>query len=121
MAMGSHPDQNISTSCLTCRSAIWLAFWMTTTSGKSSVKQCTHSCISVVFYRFLLFFLGGVALQYDVTTLNEFGRTKSPTFAMFADWGQKNHTITELFIALSKMQQYRAMTILKPYGNDTFE
>jgi len=36
--------------------------------------------------------------------------------AMFSDWGQKNHTIVELFVLLSKMQHYRALEILMPYG-----
>lgn len=55
--------------------------------------------------------------QYDITTLNEFGRRSSPTEAMFSDWGQKNHTILELFQSLSKMQHYRCMKILLPLGN----
>ena len=55
-------------------------------------------------------------MQYNVTRLNEFGRTSSPTMAMFSDWGQKNHTIIELFVLLSKMQHYRALEILMPYG-----
>jgi hypothetical protein len=56
-------------------------------------------------------------MQYNVTRLNEFGRnTQSPTMAMFSDWGQKNHTIVELFVLLSKMQHYRALEILMPYG-----
>lgn len=55
-------------------------------------------------------------MQYTVTRLNEFGRTSSPTMAMFADWGQRNHTIVELFILLSKMQHYRALEKLMPYG-----
>ena len=56
-------------------------------------------------------------MQYNVTRLNEFGRNaQSPTMAMFSDWGQKNHTIVELFVLLSKMQHYRALEILMPYG-----
>nr|CAG4636872.1 EOG090X03DI [Ceriodaphnia reticulata] len=62
----------------------------------------------------------GDSMQYNVTRLNEFGRTTSPTMAMFADWGQKNHTIAELFVLLSKMQHYRALEILMPYVEEKY-
>jgi len=55
-------------------------------------------------------------MKYDVTTLNMFGRSRSPTDSLLSDWSQKNHTIRELFILLSRIQHYRAMEILKPYG-----
>lgn len=55
-------------------------------------------------------------MQYDVDTLNEFGRRQSPTDALLTDWGQKNHTIDELFILLSRMHHYRALEILLPYS-----
>ncbi|XP_046439837.1 serine/threonine-protein kinase pelle-like isoform X2 [Daphnia pulex] len=63
----------------------------------------------------------GDFMQYNVTRLNEFGRnTQSPTMAMFSDWGQKNHTIVELFVLLSKMQHYRALEILMPYVDERY-
>jgi hypothetical protein len=68
-------------------------------------------------YSFICLSTIGDFMQYNVTRLNEFGRnTQSPTMAMFSDWGQKNHTIVELFVLLSKMQHYRALEILMPYG-----
>ena len=63
---------------------------------------------------------GGCFMNYDITTLNEFGRTTSPTETMLANWGQKNHTILELFCLLLKMQHFRALEILKTYGNKMF-
>lgn len=63
----------------------------------------------------------GDFMQYNVTRLNEFGRNlQSPTLAMFSDWGQKNHTIVELFVLLSKMQHYRALEILMPYVDESY-
>lgn len=59
-------------------------------------------------------------MNYDITTLNEFGRTQSPTETLLANWGQKNHTIVELFILLLKMQHFRALEILKPYGKNFY-
>ena len=55
-------------------------------------------------------------MKYDVTTLNYFGRSESPTDSLLTDWSQKNHTIKDLFILLSHMQHLRAMEVLKPYG-----
>ncbi|XP_059351028.1 serine/threonine-protein kinase pelle-like isoform X2 [Daphnia carinata] len=63
----------------------------------------------------------GDFMQYNVTRLNEFGRNlQSPTLAMFSDWGQKNHTVVELFVLLSKMQHYRALEILMPYVDESY-
>lgn len=64
--------------------------------------------------------LGGGFMKYDITTLNEFGRSPSPTEMLLANWGQKNHTILELFILLSKMQHFRALEILKPYVQEKY-
>ena len=62
-------------------------------------------------------------MQYDVDTLNEFARRQSPTYsptdALLTDWGQKNHTIDELFILLSRMHHYRALEILLPYSKSS--
>lgn len=55
-------------------------------------------------------------MQYNVTRLNEFGRKDSPTMSMFEDWGQRNHSVAELFVLLSNMQHYRALEILMPFG-----
>lgn len=62
-------------------------------------------------------------MGYDVLVLNSFERTRSgrsPTDMLLTDWSQKNHTIKDLFLLLSKMHHYRAMEILKPYGWSIF-
>ena len=61
-------------------------------------------------------------MGYDVLVLNSFARFgRSPTDRLLTDWSQKNHTVTDLFVLLSRMQHYRAMEILKPYGWSSFD
>lgn len=44
----------------------------------------------------------------------EFYRGKSPTEELLHLWSQTNHTVLDLFLLLSRMKHYRAMTIIKP-------
>lgn len=41
---------------------------------------------------------------------------ESPTKQLLSLWGQRNHTVSALFYLLYEMQLYRAMLVLKPYG-----
>uniref|UniRef100_A0A0K2U2G1 non-specific serine/threonine protein kinase n=1 Tax=Lepeophtheirus salmonis TaxID=72036 RepID=A0A0K2U2G1_LEPSM len=65
--------------------------------------------------------LGGHCLGYDITHLSNF-RTRStskrgetPADLLLIHWGQKNRTVGELFIHLSELQLYQAMSVLKDY------
>lgn len=59
-------------------------------------------------------------MGFDCATLFRIGkapmRNHSPTDELLTLWGVQNHTILELFIILHKMQHFRSMTILKPFG-----
>lgn len=59
-------------------------------------------------------------MKFDMMTIRELRRANrrenSPTEELLSKWGHQNHTITELFALLSKMQHYKAMMILKPFG-----
>jgi interleukin-1 receptor-associated kinase 1 len=52
--------------------------------------------------------------------LNEINYIKrqrsSPTEALLDTWGQKNHTVQELFVLLSRMEHYRAMRVLQEFS-----
>lgn len=50
-------------------------------------------------------------LQDIKRSIFEFGN--SPSDVLLTMWGEQNHTITELFILLYRMQQYTAMEIIK--------
>ncbi|CAH0391628.1 unnamed protein product [Bemisia tabaci] len=63
--------------------------------------------------------LGGMHMELDNACLYHIGqavkRKSSPTNELLQLWETYNHTIEELFILLSRMQHYQAMSILKPY------
>nr|WMZ41589.1 pelle protein [Altica viridicyanea] len=62
--------------------------------------------------------LGGVHMKYDFSTLEEIRKVKkgaSPTSELLTIWGHQNHTVLELFVLLSRMKQYQAMTVIKQY------
>lgn len=44
-------------------------------------------------------------------------RGQSPSDELLTKWGSQNHTVQELFVLLSRMHHFHAMTILKPFGN----
>jgi len=72
----------------------------------------------LIIYLFL--FLGGNYMKIDCATLFKISkapmRNHSCTDELLTLWGEQNHTILELFTILYKMQHYRAMIILKPFG-----
>lgn len=52
--------------------------------------------------------------------INYMRRQKSPTEVLLDTWGQKNHTVQELFVLLSRMEHYRAMRVLKEFSMPYF-
>lgn len=64
--------------------------------------------------------LGGIHMKFDVLTLQYIRKKQSPTDELLSLWGIQNHTVLELFVFLSKMQHYQAMTILKPMVNPKY-
>lgn len=61
-------------------------------------------------------FAGGIYMKFDVLTLQYIRKKRSPTDELLNLWGIQNHTVLELFVLLSRMQHYQAMTVLKPLG-----
>lgn len=61
--------------------------------------------------------LGGVHMKYDVPSLDSIRKIifkgGSPTSELFTTWGHQNHTVFELFVLLSRMKMYRAMSVIK--------
>lgn len=59
-------------------------------------------------------------MNFDYTQLNRFGNAVfargSPTNDLLEAISNKNVTVLQLFLMLRKMKHYRAMLILKPYG-----
>lgn len=55
-------------------------------------------------------------MGFDYTYLQYLRRRDSPTDELLTAWGNQNHTVNDLFVLLSRMQHYRAMTLLKDYG-----
>ncbi|KAF5296322.1 hypothetical protein FQA39_LY12539 [Lamprigera yunnana] len=68
--------------------------------------------------------LGGAHMKYDYLTIQglrkEIFRGNSPTEELLTLWGHQNHTILELFILLSRMKHYQAMTIIKSFVDEKF-
>lgn len=64
--------------------------------------------------------LGGIYMKFDVLTLQYIRKKQSPTDELLNLWGIQNHTVLELFVLLSRMQHYQAMTILKPLVNPKY-
>jgi len=61
--------------------------------------------------------LGGRRLNYTPEELNRFRlavyRDGSPSDAMLTHWGQRNHTVTELFKHLYALKNFQAMDVIK--------
>ncbi|KAF5293041.1 hypothetical protein FQR65_LT11033 [Abscondita terminalis] len=61
--------------------------------------------------------LGGTHMKYDYLTIQglrkEIYRGNSPTEELLTLWGHQNHTVLELFILLSRMRHYQAMSVIK--------
>lgn len=62
--------------------------------------------------------LGGKYMEFNMNTIIDLRRDdqrgRSPTRQLLTMWGQQNHTVVQLFVLLSKMHHYQAMTVLKP-------
>lgn len=52
--------------------------------------------------------------------INYMRRQRSPTDVLLDTWGQKNHTVQELFVLLSRMEHYRAMRVLQEFSQCIF-
>uniref|UniRef100_A0A1B6M5Z0 non-specific serine/threonine protein kinase n=1 Tax=Graphocephala atropunctata TaxID=36148 RepID=A0A1B6M5Z0_9HEMI len=57
--------------------------------------------------------LGGEHMGFDYTYLQYIRRKDSPTDELLTSWGNQNHSVDDLFVLLSKMQHYRAMSLLR--------
>ncbi|KAG1670935.1 Serine/threonine-protein kinase pelle [Nymphon striatum] len=57
--------------------------------------------------------LAGSYMAYDVITITLLKRKDSPTWELLDKWGQKNHTINDLFVILKNMGHYHAMSVIK--------
>lgn len=55
-------------------------------------------------------------MGFDYTYLQYIRRKDSPTDELLTSWGNQNHSVDDLFVLLSKMQHYRAMSLLKDLG-----
>ncbi|KAF4527340.1 hypothetical protein B566_EDAN001117 [Ephemera danica] len=61
--------------------------------------------------------LAGMYMKYNMQEISYLRRPqiRSPTEELLSVYGQRNHTIYELFVHLSKMQHHQAMLVLKPF------
>jgi len=59
-------------------------------------------------------------MNFDVYTVYSLKKEKNPTDELLTLWGHYNHTITELFVLLSRMQHYQSMVPLLPYVNQKY-
>ncbi|RZC40930.1 serine/threonine-protein kinase pelle [Asbolus verrucosus] len=63
-------------------------------------------------------------MEFDTTTLQtlrrEFYRGNSPTEELLNLWSHGNHTVLELFILLSRMKHFQAMTVIKSLVNEKY-
>lgn len=68
--------------------------------------------------------LAAVYMKYDLQTIDMIKKviyqSKSPTDELFTIWGHQNHTILELFVLLSRMKMFRAMSIIKHLIEDKY-
>lgn len=68
--------------------------------------------------------LAGTHMKYDFLTIQglrkEIFRGNSPTEELLTLWGQQNHTVLELFILLSRMKHYQAMSIIKIHVDEKY-
>ncbi|XP_012254506.2 pelle-like serine/threonine-protein kinase pik-1 isoform X2 [Athalia rosae] len=59
--------------------------------------------------------LAGRYMNFNDLTIEQLKKHKNPTDELLTKWSHQNHTIVELFIALSRMQHYKSMLTLKPF------
>jgi len=59
-------------------------------------------------------------MKFDVYTIYSLKKKKNPTDELLTLWGYCNHTITELFVLLSRMQHYQSMVPLLPYVDQKY-
>ena len=64
--------------------------------------------------------LAGIWMEYDVLTIQSLRKEKNPTDELLTMWGHHNHTISELFVLLSRMQHYQSMIPLKSFVDAKF-
>ncbi|XP_020288743.1 serine/threonine-protein kinase pelle [Pseudomyrmex gracilis] len=64
--------------------------------------------------------LAGIWMKYDVLTIQSLRKEKNPTDELLTLWGHHNHTITELFVLLSRMQHYQSMVPLLGFVDQKF-
>lgn len=72
-----------------------------------TIQVCTIQIIHLYYDR---------AIVFNFQELrNEFSRGNSPTEELLTMWGHHNHSVLELFVLLSRMHHYQAMTIIKQF------
>ncbi|XP_018334965.1 serine/threonine-protein kinase pelle [Agrilus planipennis] len=63
-------------------------------------------------------------MKYDTFTVQDLRRQESrgfsPSDELLTKWGHQNHTVLELFVLLSRMRHYHAMTIIKKYVDQPY-
>jgi len=59
-------------------------------------------------------------MKFDVCTIYDLKKEENPTDELLTLWGFNNHTITELFVLLSRMQHYQSMVPLLPYVDQKY-
>lgn len=68
--------------------------------------------------------LGGTHMQYDIPSLDNIKKViykgGSPTAELLTTWGHQNHTVLELFVLLSRMKMFRAMTVIKDFVEEKY-
>ncbi|XP_015592030.1 serine/threonine-protein kinase pelle isoform X2 [Cephus cinctus] len=59
--------------------------------------------------------LAGTWMKINELNVRTLSREKNPTDELLTLWGQQNHTVLELFILLSRMDNYQAMVQIKSF------
>ena len=59
-------------------------------------------------------------MSYSAIDVQKLKQESNPTSELLTMWGHHNHTILELFALLSKIQHYKAMTILVPFVDSKY-
>jgi hypothetical protein len=58
----------------------------------------------------------GIHMNISYSEINYMRRQKSPTECLLDTWGQKNHTVQELYVIFAQMEHYRAMKVIAEFS-----
>ncbi|XP_011494581.1 PREDICTED: serine/threonine-protein kinase pelle [Ceratosolen solmsi marchali] len=59
-------------------------------------------------------------MSYDSYEIGKLRNKEDPTDQLFTMWGEYNHSLSELFVILSRIRYYQLMTILKPFVHSRY-